>query len=124
MSTRSIYLHSSRSDFAETQRMPEAAYLGRLLDLGQLKVLGCGCGAAKLVRIGRSPWMRLLPYFRLYRCFSCGCRVLRARTRQRIFYGAARMLPAAPLSAPLAQSRRAYVRHSALAAGYGFAAHR
>lgn len=96
MSKLAVYLHSTRADFADTRRLPEADYLGRCLRPGPLKLFGCGCGSgsAKLVRIGRSAWMRLLPFFRLYRCLACGHRVLRTRTRQRVAYGSVYMPPA------------------------------
>ena len=100
MSKPAIYLHSTRADFADTKRLPEAAYLGRCLRPGPLKAFGCGCGSdgAKLVRIGRSPWMRLLPLFRLYQCLACGRRVLRTRMRQRVAYGIGVVyMPPAPL---------------------------
>lgn len=88
----SIYLHSRRSDFAPTERMTEAAYLGRSAR-SPLAWIGCGCGRARLLRIPRSPWMRLLPLFRLYQCLACGVRVLRPRTRQRGVYSAVYLAP-------------------------------
>lgn len=99
MRLSTIYLHSPSSDFAETQRLSEWAYLGRHLRAEQpLRLVGCGCADARLVRIGRSRWMRLVPTFRLYRCLACGAKVLRTRFRQRGVYGAV-YLPPAPLPA-------------------------
>jgi hypothetical protein len=93
MTTRPVYVHSAARDFAETQRMPEAAYLGRLPDGAKLALFGCGCGKARLTRISRTPWMRVLPLFRLYRCLDCGAKVFRVRVRQRIVYGAVYLPP-------------------------------
>lgn len=93
------YLHSRRSDFADTQRLPEAAYLGRLLRPAALAWLGCGCAQPRLLRIPRAAWMRLLPCFRLYQCLACGLRVLRTRTRQRGVYSAV-YLPASTRRRP------------------------
>ena len=94
-----VYLHSPASDFAETQRLSEWAYLGRHLRAEQpLRLFGCACADAKLVRIGRSRWMRLVAAFRLYRCLACGARVFRSRFRQRGVYGAVYLRPS-PLPA-------------------------
>jgi hypothetical protein len=99
MRLSTIYLHSPSSDFAETQRLSEWAYLGRHPRAEQpLRLVGCGCADAKLVRIGRSPWMRFVLCFRLYRCIACGAKVFRTRFRQRGVYGAV-YLPPAPLPA-------------------------
>lgn len=97
---RAVYLHSPRSDFAETQRMPVSSYLGRKLQPGNLRLFSCGsgCGKLELTRITRRPWMRLLPYFRLYVCLACGMRVLRTRIRQRPVYTGPVYLPAPPLA--------------------------
>ena len=84
----SIHLHSLHSDFADTERMPVSRYLGRRLGGPPFALFGCGCGRRPLVRMPRAAWMRLLPLLRLYLCASCGARVLRARLRQRVPYGA------------------------------------
>jgi hypothetical protein len=92
-----VYLHSVRCEFAPTESMPEAAYLGRMV--GKHAPLGfvrCGCTKSALLRVSRSPWMRLLPFLRQYLCTECGARVLRLRTRQRYPYGSV-YLPATPL---------------------------
>ena len=91
--TNTVYVHSTRSDFAETQILSEAAYLGHKVCPATLKFLSCGCGAPRLMRIARSSWMRFLPGFRHYRCLACGKRVFRARTRQRGLYGAVYLEP-------------------------------
>lgn len=93
-----IYLHSARTDFAQTQRMPAFEYLGRHLDHREQPFgwFACGCGKVHLVRVPRSRLMRLMPMFRLYMCRKCGQQVFRPRMRQRPFYGSA-CLPAAPL---------------------------
>jgi hypothetical protein len=44
-----------------------------------LRLFRCGCESSRLARIRRKSWMRLLPYFRLYKCRECGSRVLRPR---------------------------------------------
>lgn len=95
-----VYLHSTRADFAETQRLPVSSYLGSTLRSGDLRLFSCGsgCGKAELTRITRRPWMRLLPYFRLYVCLGCGLRVLRTRMRQRPVYTGPVYLPARPLA--------------------------
>jgi hypothetical protein len=32
----------------------------------------CACDAHHLARVRRRPWMRMLPWLRLYRCGQCG----------------------------------------------------
>jgi hypothetical protein len=112
-----VYLHSVGSEFAPTESLAEAAYLGRTAgEHTPLRFMQCGCSKRALLRVSRSPWMRLLPYLRQYVCMECGARVLRLRTRQRYPYGAV-YLPASPLrceseklGAVLAGTlRRAYV---------------
>jgi len=95
-STRRLFLHSPRSDFAETQWLSEANYLGRSLRSSprRLRLLGCGCGTKYLVRAKRAGWMRLLPLTRLYKCLQCGSRVLRRTLPFRHRYGAAYLSPA------------------------------
>jgi hypothetical protein len=85
-----IYLHSPYSDFADTQRLAEVAYLGRQPGPRPpgLCIFTCGCPKDGLVRMARDPWMRLLPFCRLYRCKQCLRRVLRVRTKQRGVYSA------------------------------------
>lgn len=94
-----IYLHSTTREFADTQRLSEAAFLGRpLRQDGPLSVLRCGCGTRGLVRIRRTRWMRLFPAMRHYLCRLCGARVLRLRLRERVGYGAVYIAPV-PLTA-------------------------
>lgn len=90
-----IYLHSRRSDFAPTERLSQAAYLGHCMRPA-IAWFGCGCRQPKLLRIPRSPWMRLLPLFRLYQCLACASCVLRPRTRQRGIYSAVYLPPSPP----------------------------
>lgn len=91
-----IYLHSAGSDFANTQRLPPAEFLGRPIEqqTGALTLFTCGCGKHGLVRIPRASWMRSIPFLRLYQCSLCGTRVLRPRIRQRHAYGAVYLPPA------------------------------
>lgn len=92
-----VYLHSAQSEFAPTQSLPEAAYLGRVVGgPSPLRFARCGCTKSGLARIARAPWMRLVPLLRHYVCVACGARVLRLRVRQRYPYGSV-YLPAAPL---------------------------
>lgn len=100
MNARAFHLPPPDSDFAETQPLG-AAGPGRR---DALKVLRCGCSAPPLVRISRSPWMRLLVLSRLYRCVECGARVLRLGTQQLDAYGA-RYLPPRPLRVPVTPDR-------------------
>lgn len=93
----SIFLHSAQSDFADTQRVPELAYLGRRLRRSSLQLCRCGCERPALVRIARSFWMRAIPFFRHYLCRSCGDRILRLKTGQHGVYCAAVYLPARPV---------------------------
>jgi hypothetical protein len=94
--TRRVYLHSPRSDFAETQWLSEVNYLGRSLRPSprHLTLAGCGCGTKYLVRIKRAGWMRLLPLVRLYECLQCNARILRRTLPYRTRYGAAYLAPA------------------------------
>ena len=39
-----------------------------------LRLTECGCGLRSLVRIHRTPWMKLFPGRRFYRCEQCGAR--------------------------------------------------
>lgn len=89
-----VYMHSASRDFSETQRLPEALYLGRFPERTSLVFFHCACENPNLTRIGRAPWMRVLPFFRLYRCLACGSKVYRIRARQRTAYGA--VYPSAP----------------------------
>ena len=92
----SIFVHSATSDFAETQRLPESLYLGRVLSprrRPRLFSCGCGCGTDHLVRVKRAAWMRLVPRFRLYQCRTCGTRVFRPRLKHRLGYGAVYLPP-------------------------------
>jgi hypothetical protein len=93
---RQIFLHSPRRDFAETQWMSEADYLGRSLRSRSrpLTFFGCGCGTKYLVRIRRAHWMRLLPLMRHYKCLRCESRILRRGLPYRTPYGAAYLSPA------------------------------
>lgn len=100
-----IYLHSVRRDFADTQRVPEAAYLGRRLRRSSLKLLVCGCAQPRLVRICRSAWMRPIVFLRHYLCRGCGDRVLRPKIRERAVYSAV-YLPAQPANFELARTLR------------------
>jgi hypothetical protein len=94
-----IYLHSSTRDFAATQPLDEAAYLGRSLKRGaRLSLMGCGCSSRWLVRIRRAAWMRLVPGFRYYSCLCCGAMIFRPRLRNRLGYGAVYIRPS-PLPA-------------------------
>lgn len=98
MSNKRVFLHAQGSDFAETEILCESAYLERCVQPDKLSLLDCGCDKARLVRIQRSVWMRLLPMLRLYRCQCCGVRVLRPRVskEQAAGYGAV-YLPARPI---------------------------
>lgn len=102
---RPIYVHSPHRDFAETERVPEAAYLGRRVRRSELKLLACPCEQPVLMRIRRSLWMRFAPFFRHYLCRACGDRVLRTRVRQRWPYCAV-YLPPSPASAELTKRLR------------------
>lgn len=88
-----IYIHSNHRDFAPTQFQPEPAYLGRCLKPGRLTYLDCGCNSKKWMRISRLFWMRLVPFFRHYKCLNCGLRVFRPRIQQRGLYSAVYMNP-------------------------------
>lgn len=98
-----VYLHSRRSDFAQTEQLSPREYLARPLQAGLEGPLcwgRCRCARPQLVRLRRAWWMRWLPVplLRLYGCRSCGQQVLRLRTRPRSGYGAV-YLPAPPLRA-------------------------
>ncbi|MBE7366527.1 hypothetical protein [Ramlibacter pallidus] len=82
----SVYLHSRHCDFAETTRVPEAAYLGRRIRRSTLKLAACGCDRPVLARITRAFWMRFVPRFRHYLCRGCGDRVFRPKVRPRSGY--------------------------------------
>jgi hypothetical protein len=90
-----VFLHSARSDFADTEVLP--ARKGPGASQGPCW-FGCGCGAERLVRVPRAGWMRVLPLMRLYVCLECRRRVLRPRMRARSGYGSV-YLPARPLHA-------------------------
>jgi hypothetical protein len=102
-----IYLHSVQCDFAPTQVLPEPTYLGRRLQQGSLTCLDCGCGCRKWIRVPRLFWMRVVPFFRLYRCLHCGLRVFRPRVQQRGLYATVYM-PSRP-APPRVVSRTARV---------------
>lgn len=95
---RPICLHSTQADFAPTQHMAAAAYLGRPRPwhAAPLRLWDCGCGTTHLVRISRAMWMRLVPCSRHYYCRRCGSRVVRLRLRHGTPYGSV-YLPAPPL---------------------------
>ncbi len=46
----------------------------------------CGCAKPGFRRQRRRPWMRLIPFLRLYRCLVCGRDVLRGRVGLRDVY--------------------------------------
>jgi hypothetical protein len=98
-----IYLHSPGREFAETQRMPEAAYLGRRVRRSSLKLFVCGCESPVLARITRSFWMRFAFLFRHYLCRACGNRVFRLKAKQRLVYSAV-YLPAQPRNPDVART--------------------
>jgi hypothetical protein len=66
--------------FADTQ--PSGAMKRRVPENDRVRMFACGCESSRLARIPRKPWMRLLPYLRLYKCRDCGVRVLRPRLKQ------------------------------------------
>jgi hypothetical protein len=104
---RRIYLHSPQADFAETQRLPQLAYLGRRVRPSSLRLCSCGCDAPLMVRITRAFWMRLLPFFRHYLCRRCGDRVFRWKLHQRSTYSAV-YLPAPSTDVELPPILREY----------------
>jgi hypothetical protein len=85
-----VYVHSWHADFARTQPMPDYPGEDKAAPAQRWMCLfGCGCGKNALARIARAPLMRLMPFFRLYRCTKCGGKVFRSRIRQRLpSYGA------------------------------------
>jgi hypothetical protein len=104
-----IYLHSIQRDFAPTEVLPEPAYLGRHGGKGRLTYFDCGCNGRKWMRISRLSWMRVVPFFRLYRCLHCGLRVFRPRVQQRGLYSAVYM---PPRSLPPTDASRALRHHA------------
>jgi hypothetical protein len=88
-----IYIHSTGRDFAPTQYLPEPAYLGRCLKPGKLTYFDCGCNGKKWMRVSRLFWMRVVPFFRHYKCLHCGLRVFRPRVQQRGIYSAVYIEP-------------------------------
>lgn len=98
--TGRVYVHSASSDFADTDRLPPHEYLGRAQACPAREGGRCGCEAPAFVRVRRAGWMRLVPSLRVYRCASCGERVLRLRATQRSGYGPV-YLPARPVNPEL-----------------------
>ena len=94
MNTTAVYLHSAHADFAETQQLAADVYLGRCVPRAKLTFFGCECRNARLTRIARSAWMRVLVRFHLYQCAQCGTRILRPRLKKRSTYGAVYLAPA------------------------------
>lgn len=91
-----IYVDSIRRDALQKQLPPEPAYLGQCMRPERLMYLECGCIGNSWLRVPRSFWMHLIPFFRLYRCLHCGTRVFRPKIRPRRVSSAGHMVSRVP----------------------------
>lgn len=80
-----VFIHSWHGDFARTQIAADSD--DRRRRDGEppacFRLFTCGCGTARLERIRRPFWMRVVRSFRLYRCGRCAAVVFRRRLGRR-----------------------------------------